>query len=208
MLLRDDATSKTSADATSKTSASSKLSSDDEDEVRTTPRGAPDAAEFFQHESERLRLYRCRFANFTALCSILCLFVFRLNGGRKYGPRGLLFWNVLHYLTAGSFMSCLGASTRYLWNHRVGFRASFLGSCVALLVGIFRYMRVKSRLGSPWWDEAEVNLVHFQGLSRHPFLRAELKRLFTAETLIMLGENSLFMTIISGMLSGIRDKLR
>jgi len=176
-------------------------------------------------ELERLRKLRVRFGALTCLSSVLCLVIFRLGGGRRYGLASLRFWNLVHYFGAASYMTTLHLSSVYFWSQTSFYQKWFKSSAVALTVGMSWMTWVKHVLGLELLDEefrftndvlcqnrkfgdriVRKKLLGMASVSGHSGFTKQLKQLFVAELLTQLAENSLFVSFVAGLRSGLVAK--
>ncbi|CAD7933999.1 unnamed protein product [Amoebophrya sp. A120] len=171
----------------------------------------PRTSSFVEMELERFRILRIRFGLVTWLSSVLCLNIFRLGGGRKYGTMFLRFWNILHYIGAGSYMTTLHFSSVYFWNQKQIYQSWYKYSAISLASFIGWMTWVKGRLSLELLDEElrysslqirETILQNSGSVHAKKWFQLQVWKLFLAELGTQLAENSLFIAFVTGLRSG------
>eukprot|EP00392_Amoebophrya_sp_AT5.2_P006479 g6491.t1 len=143
----------------------------------------------------------------------------------SYGLASLRFWNLVHYFGAASYMTTLHLSSVYFWSQTSFYQKWFKSSAVALTVGMSWMTWVKHVLGLELLDEefrftndvlcqnrkfgdriVRKKLLGMASVSGHSGFTKQLKQLFVAELLTQLAENSLFVSFVAGLRSGLVAK--
>ncbi|CAD7946072.1 unnamed protein product [Amoebophrya sp. A25] len=195
----------------------------DKTQLLRTTTTAPQSSPLLQEHLDRLRSARVQFARMILACSFLCLAVFRLGGGRRWGKVPLHVWNMFHYFFAGGYMTTLHLSSLYVWSQTPFYRRWFVLSAAGLATSITWMSAIKARIGMDPLDEeygfhvlirdrmllsagagggSPSNQIIPGGAA---FLRRQLRLLWWVELLVQLSENSLFIAFVAGLRSGLKE---